>query len=65
MVAYGMWPSLERRLLWEQESAGSNPAIPTTMQAIDWSFMSSYCVCGCVLCKMRVHCHRRKRGCDA
>lgn len=26
---YGMWPSLVRRLLWEQEIAGSNPAVPT------------------------------------
>ena len=24
----GMWESLEIRLLWEQETAGSNPAIP-------------------------------------
>ncbi len=27
---YGMWRSLVARLLWEQEAAGSNPAIPTT-----------------------------------
>lgn len=27
-----MWPSLVRRLLWEQEIAGSNPVTPTNQQ---------------------------------
>ena len=26
---HGMWCSLEARLLWEQEAAGSNPVIPS------------------------------------
>lgn len=26
---FGMWRSLVARLLWEQDVAGSNPAIPT------------------------------------
>jgi hypothetical protein len=28
-TSYGAWPSLARRVLWEHEIAGSNPAAPT------------------------------------
>ena len=28
---FGVWPSLVRRLLWEQEITGSNPVTPTIL----------------------------------
>src|SRR5688500_9954525 len=31
-AAYGTWRSLVARLLWEQEVAGSNPAVPTEQE---------------------------------
>ena len=32
---FGMWESLAIRLPWEQETAGSNPAIPTSRLVFD------------------------------
>ncbi len=31
-ASVGMWRSLVARLLWEQDVAGSNPVIPTTLR---------------------------------